>query len=127
MIDSPTSRQTDLRRAPLADLRTIDLRSTERNFWADEAAVWDRFSASWAGLDASEKISVGDIIRRLEGRLTVREGIPANELSPGKVAVHLVNKQLTDATDEVLDQMTLEQLLDYVQRASHTQQAMYYI
>jgi hypothetical protein len=51
VIDSPTSRQTDLRRAPLADLRTIDLRSTERNFWADEAAVWDRFSASWAGLD----------------------------------------------------------------------------
>jgi hypothetical protein len=51
VIDSPTSRQTDLRRAPLADLRTIDLRSTDRDFWADEAAVWDRFSASWAGLD----------------------------------------------------------------------------
>jgi Rrf2 family protein len=73
------------------------------------------------------EISVGDIVRRLEGRLTLREGVPANELSPGKVAVHLVNKQLTDATDEVLDQMSLEQLLDYVNRASSTQQAMYYI
>ena len=73
------------------------------------------------------EISVGDIIRRLEGRLTLREGVPANELSPGKVAVHLVNKQLTDATDSVLDQMTLEQLLDYVNRASTTQQSMYYI
>ena len=50
MIDSPTSFGTDLRRAPLADLRTIDLRASERDFWADEAAVWDRFSASWAGL-----------------------------------------------------------------------------
>lgn len=40
-----------LRRAPLADLRTIDFRSSERNFWADERALWRRFMASWAGID----------------------------------------------------------------------------
>ena len=51
MIESPASFQVDLRRAPLADLRTIDLRSTDRDFWADETAVWDRFVATWAGLD----------------------------------------------------------------------------
>ena len=51
MIDSPTASPTDLRRAPLSDLRTLDLRATNRDFWADEAAVWDRFAASWAGVD----------------------------------------------------------------------------
>ena len=41
----------DLRRAPLADVRALDLRATHRDFWVDEAATWDRFVASWAGLD----------------------------------------------------------------------------
>ena len=51
MIESPASSPPDLRRAPLSDLRTLDLRATDRDFWADESAVWDRFTASWAGLD----------------------------------------------------------------------------
>jgi hypothetical protein len=41
----------DLRRASLAELRTIDFRATDRDPWADEAAMWDRFRVSWAGLD----------------------------------------------------------------------------
>ena len=41
----------DLRRAPLATLHALDFRAASRDFWADEAAVWDRFVASWAGLD----------------------------------------------------------------------------
>jgi len=41
----------DLRRAPLADIRALDLRSLERDLRADEAAMWDRFRACWAGLD----------------------------------------------------------------------------
>ena len=41
----------DLRRAPLAAIRGIDLRAPNRDLWADERAVWDRFVASWAGLD----------------------------------------------------------------------------
>lgn len=41
----------DLRRAPLADLRALDLRAADRSLWDDEAALWDRFRASWAGLD----------------------------------------------------------------------------
>jgi hypothetical protein len=44
-------RAVDLRRAPLETLRRIDFRADERDFWADEAALWDRFVASWAGLD----------------------------------------------------------------------------
>jgi len=41
----------DLRRASLAEVRSIDFRAPERDLFADEAAVWDRFAVSWAGLD----------------------------------------------------------------------------
>jgi len=73
------------------------------------------------------EIAVGDLIRRLEGRLTLREGLPVGDSSPGKVAVRLLNDKLTDATDAVMDQMTLEQLVEHVNRATSTQQSMYYI
>ena len=42
---------TDLRRAPLSDIRSRDLRDPSRDLWADEAALWDRFTLAWAGLD----------------------------------------------------------------------------
>jgi hypothetical protein len=32
-------------------IQAIDFRAREREFWADEAAIRDRFVASWAGLD----------------------------------------------------------------------------
>jgi DNA-binding IscR family transcriptional regulator len=72
---------------------------------------------------------VGDLIRRLEGRLTVKEAldVPVSELSSGKVAVHLLNERLNQALDRVLDQMTLEQLVEDVSRAASSHQAMYYI
>ena len=73
------------------------------------------------------EILVGDLIRRLEGRLTVKELTPTADMSPGEVAVHLLNERLTDATDEVLDDMTLEQLLEQIARAGTLQQSMYYI
>ncbi len=76
---------------------------------------------------APREISVGDLIRRLEGRLTLKEGKLPDELSPGEVAVHLVNEKLTDATDQVLDNITLEQLMEHVNRAGNMQQQMYYI
>ena len=73
------------------------------------------------------QISVGDLIRRLEGRLTVKENPKPSDLTPGEVAVHLINDRLTDATDEVLDAMTLEQLLEHIARVGNLQQSMYYI
>ena len=74
-------------------------------------------------------IAVGDLIRRLEGRLTIKEkeGVPSSDLSPGKAAVRLVNERLTQATDDVLDKMTLEQLMEQVNRFAGNQQSMYYI
>ena len=73
------------------------------------------------------EIRVGEIIRRLEGRLTLKEGQLGEEMTPGEVAVHLLNERLTSATDEVLDHMTLDQLLEHVNRAGSLQQQMYYI
>jgi Rrf2 family protein len=77
---------------------------------------------------APKDIGVGDLIRRLEGRLTIKEGTssPADQ-SPGKVAVRLINEKLTEATDQVLDTMTLEELVEHVHRATSTSQEMYYI
>ena len=73
------------------------------------------------------EIRVGELIRRLEGRLTVRDGQSCDDLSPGELAVHLLNGKLTEATDEVLDTMTLEQLLEHVSRSGGVQTQMYYI
>jgi Rrf2 family protein len=74
-----------------------------------------------------QQIIVGELIRRLEGRLSLREPASSGEVSPGEFAVHLVNQRLTEATDEVLNTMTLEELLEHVNKAVSPQQAMYYI
>ena len=75
---------------------------------------------------APREINVGDLIRRLEGRLTVKEPRRVEERSPGEVAVHLLNEKLTEATDAALDDLTLEQLIEHVNRTGGLQQ-MYYI
>jgi Rrf2 family protein len=78
---------------------------------------------------APREIAVGELIRRLEGRLTVKEkeGISTADLSIGKIAVRLINERLTAAMDDVLDKMTLEQFMEQINRAANTQQSMYYI
>ena len=72
-------------------------------------------------------ISVGELIRRREGRLTVKEEAAVADPSPGQIAFHLLNEKLTTAVDDVLDAMSLEQLLEAVSRASGQSQEMYYI
>ncbi len=74
-----------------------------------------------------KEIRVGEVVRRLEGRLTATEGTLPAELTPGEVAVHLLNMRLTDATDEVLDNLSLEQLMEHVNKSAKGQQEMYYI
>jgi Rrf2 family protein len=73
------------------------------------------------------EINVGELIRRLEGRLTVKEQAVTGDRSFGEVAVHLLNEKLTTSTDDVLDAMNLEQLLEQVSRAAGQTQEMYYI
>jgi hypothetical protein len=51
VIASAARRPVDLRRDPLSVLRAIDFRHPARDYWADDAAIHDRFLAVWAGLD----------------------------------------------------------------------------
>lgn len=76
---------------------------------------------------APKEIRVGDVIRRLEGRLSARDAETPKERSPGEIAVHLINQRLTDATDKVLDNITLEELIEDINARSNGQQEMYYI
>ena len=51
MTPVAAGRAVDLRREPLTALRATDFRAAGRDYWADEAAIRDRFVAVWAGLD----------------------------------------------------------------------------
>ncbi|HSZ57980.1 MAG TPA: Rrf2 family transcriptional regulator [Tepidisphaeraceae bacterium] len=73
------------------------------------------------------EIKVGELVRRLEGRLTLREARSGSDVSPGELAVHFLNEKLTEATDDVLDKLSLEQLIEQTNRASSLGQQMYYI
>lgn len=72
-------------------------------------------------------ILVGDVIRRLEGRLSAGGGQVHGDTTPGELATHVINHRLTEATDRALESMTLEQLLEEVSRLKDPSHAMYYI
>ena len=74
-----------------------------------------------------KEISVGEVVRRLEGRLSDKQLKRSSETSPGELAVHLLNQKLTEATDDVLDTLTLEQLVEKVNRETGVSTQMYYI
>lgn len=72
-------------------------------------------------------ISVGDLIRQLEHRLAQTEEVGRGELTPGQVACHLLNENLTRALDHAMRDVTLEELMKDISNASDQQQQMYYI
>ena len=76
---------------------------------------------------APRDIVVGDVLRRLEGRLSARDAEKPKDNSTGEIVIHLVNHRLTAATDQVLDNITLEELLEEVNKLAGSQQEMYYI
>lgn len=76
---------------------------------------------------APRNISVGEVVRRLEGRLSVKDSNTTDESRAGEIAVHIINEKLTQATDEVLDKMNLEELAELASRGGNLQQSMYYI
>ena len=71
----------DLRRASLAAVRATDFRDPSRDFFADEAAIWDRFALTWAGLD--------DLAWRLPGAAPSDAGGP--DWSHLEHAAHVVD------------------------------------
>jgi Rrf2 family protein len=72
-------------------------------------------------------ISVGEVVRRLEGRLTLNELATTGDRTPGLIACQLINEKLNSALDKALAEMTLEQLLEHISRSGNHQQEMYYI
>ena len=73
------------------------------------------------------QIRIGEVVRRLEGRLSVNDAQDNERSRPGEIAVHIVNEKLTQATDDVLEKLTLEELAELASRAGNLQQSMYYI
>lgn len=71
-------------------------------------------------------VNVGELIGRLEGRDVGTESL-ASDAVAGETALHLIQERLRQAHADVLDQLTLEQLVDEVQRAGLQRDAMYYI
>ena len=80
----------DLRRAPLAELRAVDMRAPERDFWADEVALWDRLVSTWAGLDdAAWRIPGASTVRRRRAGLVPRRARrPSRRLAGARRGLH---------------------------------------
>jgi len=47
---SDATNEIDLRATPIDSIRGSGLRASDRDFWADEAVLWDRLQAAWTGL-----------------------------------------------------------------------------
>ena len=59
-LSEKTAHPADLRTAALSSIRGRDLRGSDRDFWTDEEAVWDRMRVAWAGLDEAAWHLPGD-------------------------------------------------------------------
>jgi Rrf2 family protein len=68
------------------------------------------------------EIFVGAIVRRLEGRLSAQGVIAGDDHSPGQLAVHLVNQELTGALENALATVSLEQLTELVAKPGKNQE-----
>lgn len=73
------------------------------------------------------QIAVGEVIQRLEGGEEGENAELANDAVQGEVALHLIHTRLNKAQSDVLDRMTLDQLVEEVQKLSRSRDAMYYI
>jgi len=78
------------------------------------------------GLDVLLEL-IGDLIRQLEHRLAQTDEDQDGELTPGQIACHLLNENLTRAVDRAMRDVTLEELMKDITKASDQQQQMYYI
>jgi Rrf2 family protein len=72
------------------------------------------------------EICIGDLIRRLEGKQEVKRTELPLESTPGKIAIQLIKEKMSRSTDDVLDQLTLEELLDQITRLAGGN-SMYFI
>lgn len=73
------------------------------------------------------KIVVGELIRKLESADETENGELAPDAVQGEAALHLIHRRMAQAQSKVLDQLTLEALVDEVQKLGRSRDAMYYI
>jgi Rrf2 family protein len=73
------------------------------------------------------EITVGEVVRQLEERLTRQEEHAGPDLTQGQIACRLLNRNLNSAIDGALNGMTLEQLMAELARSADRSQEMYYI
>ena len=80
-----------------------------------------------------EPQAVDTIIRHLTATIAKQDAINADlrmciqEQQEFNAQQMVINERLTEATDEALGDMTLEQLLEQITRMGNVQQSMYYI
>src|SRR5205085_1985956 len=74
------------------------------------------------------KVVTGELIRKLEDQdAPSEEESPAQDAVPGEAALHLIQDRMAKAHAQVLDGLTLEELVDEVQKNNRSRDAMYYI
>lgn len=76
---------------------------------------------------APRDIKVSDLIRRLEGRPTPLEPRASDSPTAGTIALTFVTGKLTNAISEAMDSMTLEELVEHVNKSMNATGEMYYI
>lgn len=74
----------------------------------------------------ASKIVVGELIQKLEGAEDDAAELPPDAVQ-GEAALFLIHTRMAAAQSKVLDQLTLEQLAEEVQKLARTRDAMYYI
>ena len=76
----------------------------------------------------ASRVIIGELIRKLEDHdLPGLPESPGSDAVPGEAALHLIQARITKAHAEVLDGLTLEEVVDEVQRNGMSRDAMYYI
>ncbi len=73
-----------------------------------------------------EKIRIGEILSRLEGKKLMEEQRPQQGERPGEIAVRVIQLELSTAVRDVLNAMSLASLAEQVAQQSRGGQ-MYYI
>jgi Rrf2 family protein len=72
-------------------------------------------------------IKVSDLIKRLEGRPTPADSRPPEHPTAGQIALQFVASELTGAISDAMDSLTLEELVEQVNRRMGASEEMYYI
>lgn len=76
----------------------------------------------------ANRVVIGELIRKLEEQdASGKDDAPKQDAVAGESALHLIEERLDRAHAQVLDGLTLEELVDEVNKNAKSRDAMYYI